>query len=146
MRGLRADIVSILAVLVLSLGFAAAFPGGAIAFVGANAPARTQGASASIVFLSPTADAEVMRTTKILPRNEGAGRLCANLLTVDLPDADMMSMLSIESRRRPRPPAVVKSGIPPFLPSRRAAAPARIPVEKDRDDLPFPRTELLKLN
>ena len=141
MKELRADLIAVLAVLLLLLGFAAAFPRGSIDFAGADA-----GAQASIVFLDPSAVAAAMRATKILPRNEDTGRTCADLLTVDLPDADMKPMLAIESRRRLPVPAVVKSGIPPFRPSLRAAAPVRIPTEKDRDDLPFPRAELLRLN
>lgn len=146
MKELRADLIAVLAVLLLLLGFAAAFPRGSIDFAGADAGAQAQGAQASIVFLDPSAVAAAMRATKILPRNEDTGRTCADLLTVDLPDADMKPMLAIESRRRLPVPAVVKSGIPPFRPSLRAAAPVRIPTEKDRDDLPFPRAELLRLN
>lgn len=146
MRDVRGDFVSLVAVLVVPLAFALAFPREAVVFVGSDRGARATDPSASIVFLGPSAVAKAMRATKILQRSEGNGRFFADLLFVDLPDADLSPVLAIEARHRPSAPAVVERGVPPFLPSRRAAAPVRIPAEKDRDDLPFSRNELLKLN
>ena len=146
MRGGHGDFLSVLAVLTVPLGFALSFPREAIGFSVSCGEASRSAPSASIVFLDEADVADAMRATRILPRNEGGGKFCTDLLAVELPDADMLPILPIESRRRSAAPAVVEGGIPPFLPSRRAASPVRIPAEKGRDDLPFPRAELLKLN
>ena len=81
-----------------------------------------------------------------MSRNTEGGRLSVDLLSADLPGTEAAPMMSAGSRPRTDALPVVGDGIPPFLPSRRAAAPVRISVETGRDDAPFPRTELLKLN
>ena len=72
--------------------------------------------------------------------------MSVDLLSADLPGTETAPMMSTGSRPRTDALPVVGDGMPPFLPSRRAAAPVRISVETRRDDAPFPRTELLKLN
>ena len=72
--------------------------------------------------------------------------MSVDLLSADLPGTETAPMMSAGSRPRTDALPIVGDGMPPFLPSRRAAAPVRISVETRRDDAPFPRTELLKLN
>ena len=145
MRTWRGDLLSVAAVLAVPLGLATAFPRAAIGFSAADV-ARTPAPGVSIVFLDAGAVARAMRTTRILSRNEGGGSAGADLFVVDLPRQDAIPTMPIESRSRAKAPSVVEGGIPPFLPSRRAAAPVRISGGEDADPLPFPRKELLKLN
>ena len=146
MSDVRGDVLAVLAALAVPLGFAVAFPREAVGFAGARGEERPSAPTAAIVFLDSDAAVRAVRAAKILPRNEGDGMVYADLLAVELPDPGQSPALAIGSRRRPPAPSVIERGIPPFLPSRRAAAPVRIPAEKGRDDLPFPRSELLKLN
>ena len=69
-----------------------------------------------------------------------------NLLPAELPGADESPTVAIELRREPNVPPVVENEIPPFLPSRRASAPVRIPAETVKEEPVFSRTELLRLN
>ena len=148
MKGMHGELLSIAAVLAVLLGFAAVFPYEAIGFV----PARDSDAvreglsSASIVFLDEAAVARAVRTTRILSRGEGDGRVRADLLAPELPDADPLPMMPLDVRSRSKAPSVVECGIPPFQPSLRAPPPVRIAAEQIRDEPPFPRNELLKLN
>ena len=144
MKGLREDLLSVAAVLSVLLVLVLTFPREAICFVASRADAQDK-SSSSIVFLDVSAVAKAMRATKILPRSERAG-MSADLLPAELPRPDAASMMSVDMQRRPSSPSVVENGLSPFLPSRRAAAPARIPVGEAVDELPFPRSELLKLN
>ena len=87
-----------------------------------------------------------MRATRILSRHEGGGTVAADLLAAELPELAAEPMLSRSPRFQLEQPTVIEGGLPPFIPSRRAAAPVRIPVGKDVGSLPFSRDELLKLN
>ena len=143
MKGLRGDLLSVAAVLSVPLGLAAVFPREAIGFSASDAIGRAREQEMSIVFLDSDAVSRAVQTTRILSRKEGGG---AELLVAELPGPGAVPAMPIEFRSRPKAPAVVEGGVPPFLPSRRAAAPVRISGGKDADALPFPRNELLKLN
>ena len=145
MMDLSGDALSVVAVLAVALGLAAAFPREAIGFSASGEVPRTPEASVSIVFLDSVSVARAMRSTRILSRHEDAAA-SADLLTPELPGARAMPVMPIGFRPPQGSPAVIGGGIPPFLPSRRAVAPTRIVGGKDGDELPFSRNELLKLN
>ena len=146
MRSLGSELLSVATVLAVPLGLAAVFPYGALGFSPVRATDRPPRPSAAIVFLDEAAVARTLRAAKTMSRNTEGGRLSVDLLSADLPGTEAAPMMSAGSRPRTDALPVVENGIPPFLPSRRAAAPVRISVETGRDDAPFPRTELLKLN
>ena len=146
MKGLREDILSVAAVLAVALGFASAIPRELIGFSVSRDIDRPSSSAASIVFLDSAAVTRAMRATRILSRHEGGGSVAADLLAAELPGQDAEPMMPRASRFSPEQPTVVESGIPPFLPSRRAAAPTRILAGKDVGSLPFSRDELLRLN
>ena len=146
MRSIGSEILSVATVLTVPLGLAAIFPYGALGFSSARTAPRATQASAAIVFLDDAAVARTLRAAKTTPRGEERGRAYIDLLDAELPGAVAVPMMSVDSRPRPEALPVVGNGIPPFLPSRRASAPVRISVETGRDDAPFPRAELLKMN
>ena len=146
MRGIREDLLSVAAVLAVALGFALAFPREAIGFSASKDVSRPSPTTAAIVFPDSAVVARAMQATRILSRHEGDGNIVADLLVTELPGSGVEPMMPKVSRFRSEQPTVVESGVTPFLPSRRAAAPARIPAGKDVEALPFSRDELLKLN
>ena len=146
MNGFREDCLSVAAVLAVALGFASAIPRELIGFSASKDVSRPSSTSASIVFLDSAAVTRAMRATRILSRNEGDGAGSADLLAAELPEPVSEPMMSRSPRSHLEQPTVIEGGMPPFLPSRRAAAPVRIPVGKDVRSLPFSRDELLKLN
>ena len=146
MKGFREDLLSVAAVLAVFLCFASAFPRELVGFSAGKDVSRPSPPAASIVFLDSAAVARAMRSTRILSRHEGDGNVVADLLAGELPGPLAEPMMPRTSRFRPESPTVIEGGMPPFLPSRRAAAPIRIPAGKDAGVLPFSRDELLKLN
>ena len=146
MRSLGSEFLSVATVLAVPLGLAAVFPYGVLGFSPVRTVDRPPRPSAAIVFLDEAAVARTLRAAKTMSRNAESGRTSVDLLSADLPGTEATPMMSAGSRPRMDALPVVGDGIPPFLPSRRAAAPVRISVETGRDDAPFPRTELLKLN
>ena len=146
MKGLREDLISIMAVLAVALGFALAIPRELVGFSARGDAGRPSSATASIVFLDSASVTRAMRATRILSRHEGDGTVAADLLAAQLPEPTAEPMMSRAPRFHLEQPAVVEGGMPPFLPSRRATAPIRIPAGKDVGSLPFSRNELLKLN
>ena len=146
MKGFREDILSVAAVLAVALGFVLAIPRELIGFSASRDMDRPPSTAASIVFLDSAAVTRAMRATRILSRHEGGGTVAADLLVAELPKPVAEPMMSRTSRPHFEWTTVVEGGMPPFLPSRRAAAPLRIPAGKDVGSLPFSRDELLKLN
>ena len=146
MKGFREDLLSVAAVLAVVLGFASAFPRELIGFSVGKDSSRPSLPTTSIVFLDSAAVTRAMRATRILSRHEGGGTVAAGLLAAELPEPVAEPMMPRTSRFRPESPTVIEGGMPPFLPSRRAAAPIRIPVGKDVGGLPISRNELLKLD
>ena len=146
MRSLGSEILSVATVLAVPLGLAAVFPYGALGFSPVRTSARPPRPSAAIVVLDEAAVARTLRAAKTMSRNTEGGRMSVDLLSADLPEAEAAPMMPAGSRPRTDALPVVGDGIPPFLPSRRAAAPVRISVETGRDDAPFPRAELLRIN
>ena len=146
MKGLREDILSVAAVLAVALVFASAIPRELIGFSADRGVDRPSSTVASIVFLDSAAVTRAMRATRILSRHEGDGAVAADLLATELPEPVAEPMISRAPRSHLDRPTVVEGGMPPFLPSRRAAAPTRILAGKDVGSLPFSRDELLKLN
>ena len=146
MRRLRSEILSVATVLAVPLGLVAIFPYGALGFSPVRTTDRPPRPSAAIVFLDDATVARTLRAARTMSRNAEGGRTSVDLLSADLPGAETAPMMSAGSRPRTDALPVVGDGMPPFLPSRRAAAPVRISVETGRDDAPFPRVELLKIN
>ena len=146
MKGLREDLLSVAAVLAVALCFASAIPRELIGFSASKDAGRSSPSAASIVFLDSAAVTRAMRATRILSRHEGDGTAAADLLSTELPELVAEPMMSRAPRFHLERSTVIEGGLPPFLPSRRAAAPVRIPVGKDVGSLPFSRDELLKLN
>ena len=146
MKGFREDLFSVAAVLAVALGFALAIPREVIGFSASKDMGRPPSTAASIVFLDSAAVTRAMRATRILSRHEGDGAIAADLLATELPGPAAEPMMSRTSRFHFEQPTIIEGGLPPFLPSRRAAAPVRIPAGKDVGSLPFSRDELLKLN
>ena len=146
MKGIREDFVSVAVVLAVVLGLASAIPRELIGFSAGKDIGRPPSTAASIVFLDSAAVTRAMRATRILSRHEGDGAVVADLLSVGLPELTEEPMMSRNPRSHLEQPTVIEGGLPPFLPSRRAAAPIRISAGKDAEALPFSRDELLKLN
>lgn len=146
MKGFREDLLSVAAVLAVVLSFASAFPRELIGFPVGKDSGRPSSPTASVVFLDSAAATRAMRATRILSRHEGDGTVAADLLATELPELAVEPMMPRSPRSHLEQPTVVEGGMPPFLPSCRAAAPIRIPVGKDAGVLPFSRDELLKLN
>ena len=146
MKGLREDILSMSAVLAVALGFVSAIPRELIGFSAGKDIGRPSSAAASIVFLDSAAVTRAMQATRILSRHEGGGTVAADLLVTELPEQAAEPVMSRSPRFHLEQPTVIEGGMPPYLPSRRAAAPVRIPAGKDVGSLPFSRNELLKLN
>ena len=146
MRSLGSEILSVATVLAVPLGLAAVFPSGALGFSPVRTADRPPRPSAAIVFLDEAAVARTLRAAKTMSRNTEGGRLSVDLLSADLPGTEAAPMMSAGSRPRTDALPVVGDGIPPVLPSRRAAAPVRISAETVKDEPAFSREELLKLN
>ena len=150
MRSIGSELLSVAEVLAVPLMIAAAFPRDAIGFSASRGARRADGRTASIVFLDDTVVTRAVRAARTVSRSEDGARAYIELFTPELPDAEKEPAAAIEFRPRPSadPSAVpiVESGVSPFLPSRRAAAPVRISGEEAREEPPFPRNELLKLN
>ena len=146
MRNVGSEFLSAAAVLAVPLGIAAAFPFGALGFSPSRDARPRSAPSASIVFLDEADVTRAMRAARSVPRAEDGERAYIDLFFRELPDDRSRPMAAVGSRHRSPVPPVVESGIPPFLPSRRADAPVRISAEGEKDALPFPREELLKLN
>ena len=146
MRSVRSELLSVAEVLALPLMVAAAFPFGAIGFSASRDAQSAGGPTASIVFLDEVSVARVMRAARTMSRSEDDSRAYVDLLPAELPPAGNGPAMAIGPRRSPATLPVAECGIPPFLPSRRAASPARIPVEATKDAPAFSRDELLKLN
>lgn len=145
MRSVRSEILSVAAVLALPVGIAFVFPYGAIGFSVSHPAVSPDAKAASIVFPSEEDVARVIRAARTVSRGEDAGRSYVNLLSAELPGANESPPTVIGLRRKPDNPPVVENGTPPFLPSRRASAPVRIPAETAKEEPVFTRDELLKL-
>ena len=146
MMGFREDILSVAVVLAVVLGVASAIPRELIGFSASKDISRPSSTAASIVFLDSAAVTRAMRATRILSRHEGDGAVAADLLATELPGPAAEPMMSRTSRFHFEQPTVIEGGLPPFLPSRRAAAPVRISAETVKDEPAFSKDELLKLN
>ena len=146
MRSVSSEILSVAAVLALPIGIASVFPYGAIGFSVSRPAVSPDTKAASIVFPSEEDVARMIRAARTLSRGGDAGHSYVNLLSAELPGANESPTTVIGLRRKPDNPPVVENGTPPFLPSRRAPAPVRIPAEKMKDEPVFTRDELLKLN
>ena len=146
MRSVGSEFLSVAEVFAIPLLIAAAFPYGAVGFSASRAARPADGSTASIVFLDDATAARAVREARIMSRNGNGGRMRIDLLSPELPDAGNEQAVTTVPRLRPRTLPIVESGIPPFLPSRRAVAPIRISAEVEKGELTFSRDELLKLN
>ena len=146
MRSVKSELLSVAEVLVFPLLIAAAFPYGAIRFSASREPRPSGGSAAAVVFLDDESVARAVRAARTVSRRADGDRAYINLFSPELPSAGNEPMAAIAPRRVPSALPVVESGVPPFLPSRRAAAPVRISAEPLKDEPAFSRDELLKLN
>ena len=152
MRDVRSELLSVAEVLGLPLMIAAAFPCDAIRFHDAirfpvSRSARSaDDPTASIVFLDEASVARAERAARTVSRHGDGDRVHVDLLSIELPPAGNEPMAAAVPRRVSFALPVVENGVPPFLPSRRAAAPVRISAETVKDEPAFSREELLKLN
>ena len=146
MRSVGSELLSVAEVLAIPLVIAAAFPRAAIGFSAARDIRSAERHPASIVFLDDAAVTRIQHAVRAVSRNADSGRAYIDLISTELPETTHGPMAEIEFRRRTDAPPVVENGIPPFLPSRRAAAPVRISVEAEKETPAFTRDELLKLN
>ena len=152
MRSVKSELLSVAEVLGLPLMIAAAFPYDAIRFhdairVPVSRNARSADVpTASVVFLDEASVARAERAARTVSRRGDGDRVYADLLSLELPPVGNEPMAAAAPRRVSPALPVVENGIPPFLPSRRAAAPVRISAETVKDEPAFSRDELLKLN
>ena len=147
MRSVRSELLSVVEVLALPLVIASAFPYDAIRLP-ASRSARSADVlpTASIVFLDEASVARAERAARSVSRHGEGDRVYVELLAPELPPAGNEPMAASAPRRVSSELPVVENGIPPFLPSRRAAVPVRISAETVKDEPAFSREELLKLN
>ena len=146
MKSVRSELLSVMEVFAFPLMIAAAFPRDAIRFSASRDARPPTGPTASIVFLDGESVARAVRAARTVSRRENGDRAYVDLLAAELPSFGSEPMAAIAPRRTPAALPVMESGVPPFLPSRRAAAPVRISAEPAKDEPTFSRDELLKLN
>ena len=146
MRSVTSELLSVAEVLAIPLLVAAAFPSGAIGFSVSRNARSADASTASIVFLDEASVARAVRAARTVSRHGDGDRTYIDLLDSELPSAENKPMAAVLPVRSPSALPVVENGVPPFLPSRRAAAPVRISAEPVKDEPPFSRDELLKLN
>ena len=107
-------------------------------------PPERNGASAAYVFMDAQTEAFFLRKAKDTWRKGGSEY--ADLSVFDLPEEQRQAVLTLEFRSRPPSLPIAEGSLSPFLPSCRAPAPVRIPAVADKEKLPFPREELLKID
>ena len=152
MRSVKSELLSVAEVLALPLMIAVAFPCDAIRFHDASRFPDSRDArsadvpTATIVFLDEASVTRAERAARTVSRHGVGDRVYVDLLSLELPPAGNEPMAAVAPRRISSALPVIENGIPPFLPSRRAAAPIRISAETMKDEPAFSRDELLKLN
>lgn len=144
------EITSLVPVTLVTAAVVLSFPREALTFrpPADEANVRTGSAGASFVTLDERTEAESLLKVRDTWRKGGGerGRVYADLLFADLPEAPNRPMLSVDSRPASAAFPLVEAGRSPYLPSRRAADPVRLPDVKREEVLPFPREELLKID
>lgn len=147
MSVIQNELPALAVILLVTAGVVAEFPREALGFKGRSDFAQRQAACpVSLVTLDAAAEGAAMRMARNALKNGSGGRwICTDLFLSELPAAESQPLLSIESRSRPQSLPVVERGMTPYLPSMRAPAPTRIKPEEAADTLPFPRSELLKI-
>lgn len=146
MRSVSGELLTVAEVLALPLVIATAFPYDAIRLPASRSARSADVSTASIVFLDEASVARAERAARTVSRHGDGDRAYVELLAPELPPAGNEPMAAAVPRRVSSELPVVENGIPPFLPSRRAAAPVRISAETVKDEPAFSREELLKLN
>ena len=139
-------ILPISALLAIPALLAISFPLEALTFKAQEPSKVDENFAAVFVTLEPAAESAAIRAAKSSWRQGGPRKVHVELLPSELTESFGNPMAPIGMRSRPPYPPLAEGAISPFLPSRRAPAPVRIAPEKDDEELPFPRTELLKLN
>lgn len=139
--------MSVATVLALPACIALVLPYGAFEFRADVRPERMS-PSAAFVRLSPEDETKAMLAAKTSWQNDGSARLQrADIYFAELPEESLLSVMPDRERRRNVQAPVVGCETSPFLPSRRASPPVRIPLDaKPEEPLPFPREELLKID
>ena len=147
MRHAGDEIVTVLMVLAVPFAVAAVFPYEAVGFR-AEAPEKgRERPVVAFVTLDRMTETAAERAAKATWRRDGVLRgLRPDLLASDLPEEPRTPVLSIGARSRPPEPPLAVCEPSPFLPSRRAPAPARIEPEAADEPLTFSREELLKID
>lgn len=148
MKSLGSEMASVLTVLAVPVGIASVFPYGVFAFRATACP-RVVKPAAAFVRLTPDEESRAMRAAKTSWQGDGssARNARADIFFSELPAETLPMVLPEKERRRTFEMPVVGCGQSPFLPSLRAAPPARVlPAERQEEPLPFPRDELLKID
>lgn len=148
MRGLGRELMSLGAVLAIPVGIAFVLPYEAFQF---RAAARSEGRQSSVAFVRLSSEAEMraMRVAKTSWQGDGESvrNRRADIYFAELPEEDFPSVMPVRERSHEAESDVVGCGRTPFLPSLRAAPPARIaPDDKPEDQPAFSREELLKID
>ena len=147
MKSIGGEICSVVTVLAIPLALAAVFPLEAIGFRAGDKARREAKMPVSIIALDAQQEGAALRAAKTAWHNDGETRRAhADLLIGEIPEGPKPPVLGIGDRSRLPPLPIVKCAASPFLPSRRADAPVRIPVEEAEDALAFPKKDLLKID
>lgn len=148
MSVIQNELPALIAILLVTAGVVVEFPREAIGFKGrSDLDSRQTPRPIFLVTLDSESEGSVMRMARNVLKNGSGGRwICTDLFLSDLPAGECRPLLTIESRSRPPSVPVATRGMTPYLPSLRASPPPRIQPEEAVDTLPFPRSELLKID
>lgn len=124
----------------------ASFPFEALSFRAGDPSKRSSSFTAAVVSLDSAVESAAIRAAKSSWRQGGPRKVRVDLLPSELPEASRGPMAPLTMRSRPPTPPLAEGAISPFLPSRRASAPARIATAESGEELPFSREELLKID
>lgn len=150
MKPFGSEMTSLVSVSLVTAAVVLSVPREALTFRPSEGDANVKDglSGASFVALDERSETELLlkvRETWRKGRGE-RGRVYADLLFADLPEAPSKPMLSVDSRPSSAALPLVEAGRSPYLPSCCAADPVRLPNAKREADLPFPREELLKID
>ena len=144
MRAFAGELASAAVVCGIAAAIVLELPSAAFSFQARqDVNARADGAFAAYVFMDGQAEAMFLRKAKGTWKK--GGREYVDMFVAELPEEQKQPVLTSASRTPPPPLPIVRGGRSPFLPSCRAPAPVRITASADKEELPFSREELLKI-
>lgn len=143
----RGEVLSVATVLSIPLGVAVIFPFRAVGFK-AQDVALSPSATVSFVHLSEEEEAQAVRATRSALRGDGEDvrQLHADLSFSDLPDEVQGEILPVSARPLGTDVPLVECAVGPFLPSRQAPPPQRIPIVREEERPTFAKDVLLKID